>query len=232
MHNSIKKKDSQSMPVAISSIPKPNAFKLYPDVMNPKNFDSLKNLFIFLSFFSPIIVIFLFTFMGFYFSNYTGIVYLCFVLFSIIARYVLYKLLPFLKNNNDGNYKCNLVDYSNIGYGDIYLSLWVFAFTLFYTIYSAIINGQFKVLTALYIFYLIYFVTDLCTKIKYKCYFNDNNTASSFIHIILNILVGGGFGFASILLVRTIDTKLEFFQKQKSHETCKKTSDTMFVCDI
>lgn len=209
--------------------PDKSNFDIFP------NLNNINNLLIFLSFFSPIIIIFIFTFMGFYFSNFTGLVYLCFVLFSILARFIFYKL-SFLKMDNKENFNCDLVNYSNIGYGDIYLSLWVFTFTLFYTIYSALINGRFKDLTAIYIIYLLYFCTDSWTKMKYKCYFNGKNPNSSILHILFNIFSGGLFGLGSIFIVNTLsdatNSELSFFPKQKSHETCKKTTDTMFTCDI
>ena len=87
------------------------------------------NILLVFSFFSPFIVIFFFTFMGMYFSPLTGIIFLITIITTMFIRMILYNNFPSLSDNET---TCNLINYSGIGSGDIYLSLWVFSFTLFY----------------------------------------------------------------------------------------------------
>jgi hypothetical protein len=138
------------------------------NVYIPYKFANPANMLLIFSFFSPFIVIFFFTFMGMYFSPVTGLLFLATILFSLLIRYGLYKY-PLKKLTENSN-MCHLIDYSGLGTGDIYLSLWVFSFTLFYIIVPLIGNNGIQ--SSLYSFLIIFvllFIGDIAVKTINRC---------------------------------------------------------------
>lgn len=199
---------------------------------NPYNFtlQHPKSILLVFSFFSPFIVIFFFTFMGMYFSPLTGIIFLITIIITIFMRMGLYKWFITLTDNETNS--CNLINYSGIGNGDIYLSLWVFSFTLFYIIVPLIGNNgiQTSLITFLVLF-LILFVSDIAIKIANGCY---NLKGKKIMNIFLNIFIGGILGLFISLIYSMIDgiNSHLFFPKRSSNETCKQINDTKFQCSF
>jgi len=191
------------------------------------------NILLVFSFFSPFIVIFFFTFMGMYFSPLTGIIFLFTVIITIFMRMGMYNLLTkYIANLSDsGPNPCNLINYSGIGSGDIYLSLWVFSFTLFYIIVPLISNNgiQTSLMTFLVLFLLL-FVGDIFIKAYNHCYLKGKK----FVNIFLNIFIGGILGLFISLGYSMVDSLKPhlFFSKKSSNETCKQVNDTKFQCSF
>lgn len=190
------------------------------------------NILLVFSFFSPFIVIFFFTFMGMYFSPLTGIIFLITIIITIFMRMGMYNLFKSLTDN--GTNSCNLINYSGIGSGDIYLSLWVFSFTLFYIIVPLISSEgiQTSLMTFLVLFLLL-FVSDIVIKFANKCY-NFNFKEKKAWNILLNIFIGGILGLLISLSYSMIDALKPhlFFYKKSSNETCKQVNDTKFQCSF
>ena len=186
------------------------------------------NILLIFSFFSPFIVIFFFTFMGMYFSPLTGIIFLITIITTMFIRMILYNNFPSLRDNET---TCNLINYSGIGSGDIYLSLWVFSFTLFYILVPLISNNgiQTSLMTFLVLF-VVLFVGDIAIKFKNNCY----SKGKKFANIFLNILFGGILGLFISLGYSMVDTLKPhlFFSKKSSNETCKQVNDTKFQCSF
>lgn len=186
------------------------------------------NILLIFSFFSPFIVIFFFTFMGMYFSPLTGIIFLVTIIITIFMRMGLYN---FFKSLTDNEPTCNLINYSGIGSGDIYLSLWVFSFTLFYILVPLISNNgiQTSLMTFLVLFLLL-FVGDIAIKFGNNCY----SKGKKFVNIFLNIFIGGILGLFISLGYSMVDTLKPhlFFSKKSSNETCKQVNDTKFQCSF
>jgi hypothetical protein len=197
----------------------------------PYKFWHPKNTLLLFSFFSPFIVIFFFTFMGMYFSNFAGLLFLGTILLTILFRsFVLYKLLPL---TDPETHKCNLINYSGIGTGDIYLSLWVFSFTLFYILIPLInSNGIERSLFAFIIIFILMFICDIVIKSMNGCY--SFSPIKKPINIFLNIFLGGIMGLLfSFLYTLSDDLKKHlFFRSKSSSETCKQVNDTKFQCSF
>jgi len=200
----------------------------------PYNFDIKHpiNILLVFSFFSPFIVIFFFTFMGMYFSPLTGIIFLITIIITIFLRMGLYNLSEkYFTNLSDNETTCNLINYSGIGSGDIYLSLWVFSFTLFYILVPLISNNgiQTSLMTFLVIF-VVLFVGDIAIKFGNNCY----TKGKKFVNIFLNIFIGGILGLFISLSYSMIDSLQPhlFFSKKSSNETCKQVNDTKFQCSF
>jgi hypothetical protein len=187
------------------------------------------NILLIFSFFSPFIVIFFFTFMGMYFSPLTGIIFLVTIIITIFMRMGLYNFFKSLTDN--GTNSCNLINYSGVGSGDIYLSLWVFSFTLFYILVPLISNNgiQTSLMTFLVLFLLL-FVGDIAIKFRNNCY----SKGKKFVNIFLNIFIGGILGLFISLGYSMVDTLKPhlFFSKKSSNETCKQVNDTKFQCSF
>lgn len=197
---------------------------------NPYKIYSPVNMGLMFSFLSPFIIIVLFTFLGFYF-RWGGILFLITILFSLGIRVGLYKsLLKSLISDKDS--MCNLINFSNIGTGDIYMSLWVFSFTLFYMITPLI--GRNGVAKSFYMFlflFLILFIIDIVVKSMKKCYsFNTTKVAN----IFSNICFGGIIGLLMSLAYASNDKMVKhlFFVSTSSSESCKKVNETKFQCSF
>jgi len=190
------------------------------------------NILLVFSFFSPFIVIFFFTFMGMYFSPLTGIIFLITIITTIFLRMGLYNLSKrYFTNLSDNETTCNLINYSGIGSGDIYLSLWVFSFTLFYILVPLISNNGIQTsLMAFLVLFVVLFVGDIAIKIGNNCY----SKGKKFINIFLNILFGGILGLFISLGYSMVDSLKPhlFFSKKSSNETCKQVNDTKFQCSF
>ena len=186
------------------------------------------NILLVFSFFSPFIVIFFFTFMGMYFSPLTGIIFLITIITTMFIRMILYKNFPSLSDNES---TCNLINYSGIGSGDIYLSLWVFSFTLFYILVPLISNNgiQTSLMTFLVLF-VILFVCDIAIKALNNCYSKGKKTWN----MLFNIFIGGILGLFISLGYSMVDSLKPhlFFSKKSSNETCKQVNDTKFQCSF
>lgn len=186
------------------------------------------NILLIFSFFSPFIVIFFFTFMGMYFSPLTGIIFLITIITTMFIRMLLYNNFPSLSDNEP---TCNLINYSGIGSGDIFLSLWVFSFTLFYILVPLISNNgiQTSLMTFLVLF-VVLFVGDIAIKFGNNCY----SKGKKFVNIFLNIFIGGILGLFISLGYSMVDTLKPhlFFSKKSSNETCKQVNDTKFQCSF
>jgi len=195
----------------------------------PYDFKHPLNILLVFSFFSPFIVIFFFTFMGMYFSPLTGIIYLITIIITIFLRMGGYKWFTSLIDNETNT--CNLINYSGIGSGDIYLSLWVFSFTLFYILIPLISNNgiQTSLLTFLILFLLL-FVGDIVIKFVNGCY----SKGKKILNIFLNIFIGGILGLFVSLSYSMIDSFKPhlFFSKKSSSESCKQVNDTKFQCSF
>lgn len=190
------------------------------------------NILLIFSFFSPFIVIFFFTFMGMYFSPLTGIIFLITIIVSIFMRMGMYKFLKTLTDNETNT--CNLINYSGIGSGDIYLSLWVFSFTLFYILVPLISsNGIQTSLMTFLVLFLLLFVSDIVIKFINGCY-NFNFKEKKAWNILFNIGIGGILGLFISLGYSMIDALKPhlFFSKKSSNETCKQVNDTKFQCSF
>jgi hypothetical protein len=197
----------------------------------PYNFMLPQNMFLVFSFFSPFIVIFFFTFMGMYFSPFTGLLFLTSILVSLLIRFGIYKQFSFLTEGNSNI--CNLINYSGIGPSDIYLSLWVFSFTLFYIITPLIGNNGIQ--SSLYSFlsiFLFLFFGDIVVKSINGCF---NFKSMKPINILLNIFLGGISGLLLSLGFSSSDAlkkHLFFSSNSSSNETCKQVNDTKFQCSF
>lgn len=195
----------------------------------PFKFMDIQNMLLVFSFFSPFIVIFFFTFIGMYFSELTGFIFLASILISLLFRYGIYNnnLTKTLKEDTQ---ICHLINYSNIGTGDVYLSLWVFSFTLFYIIVPLIGNNgiQRNLMLFLSIFLILFFI-DIGTKFKNGCYAFD---IIKIINIAMNIIIGGFLGMSMSMGYSTSEWLKNhlFFAQKNSSETCRKTDDTQFEC--
>jgi len=166
--------------------------------------------------------------MGMYFSPLTGIIFLITIITTMFIRMILYNNFPSLSDNETA---CNLINYSGIGSGDIYLSLWVFSFTLFYILVPLISNNgiQTSLMTFLVLF-VVLFVGDIAIKIRNNCY----SKGKKFVNIFLNIFIGGILGLFISLGYSMVDSLKPhlFFSKKSSNETCKQVNDTKFQCSF
>lgn len=199
----------------------------------PFNIKNLNNLFNVMCFLSPLIVILFFIILGIINSNWSGLLYLVAILISVLFRFFIYKMNFLLGNNKFGiGNNCHLINYTSIGSGDIFFSMWVYSFTLLYIIIPLIKNNQNKIVYTIVGLFGFFIVGDIILKFLDKCYTNNNKWFVIF-QVSINILIGGLFGLSFGLLFSITDylkDNLFFLSNKNTSETCKVVDETEFQC--
>ena len=181
------------------------------------------SLIVFLSFFSPIILVASILSLSFMFQNLKGIIYLLFLLGALFAREFIYYVLP---NNSavkqTGNDVCSSVIYSPNG--NATFSAFVMSFTMMYLFLPMFTHGSpnFLIFSAL----LIYFFMDIGIKYYEGCF-------TSNVALLLNILVGAGISAAIVATMSVSSSQYLFFNEVSSNkEICSMPSTQTFKCNV
>lgn len=180
------------------------------------------NILVFLSFFSPIILVTSIVSLSFVFQNFKGFIYLGFLLAVCIARNFIYMLNGAAPIVNDKTI-CTSVQYSK--YGNPTFSAFVFAFTIMYISLPMFSNGapNFWVFSGL----LVYFFLDMFIKIYKNCVIKTGD-------LFLNVLLG----LSSSALIVTLmyaggSGKFLFFNEVSSNkEMCYQPKEQTFKCEM
>jgi hypothetical protein len=181
------------------------------------------SLFVFLSFFSPIIVVASVVSLSFMNQNFKGIIYLLFLLGALLAREFIYSLLP---NKNrivpSINDVCSSVVFSP--YGNATFSAFVMSFTMMYLFLPMFSNGSpnyfiFSIL-------LIYFFMDIGIKTYERC-------LPSNVGLLLNILLGSVVSAIIVACMSISSSQYLFFNEISSDkEICSMPSKQTFKCNV
>jgi len=177
---------------------------------------------VFLSIFSPIILIIFITFLSFVFQNFKGLIYLGYILAAAIVRYYIYYIngaTPLVPNGT----VCTAVQYSK--YGNITFSVFVFSFTLMYLFLPMFINGHanYWIFSAL----LAYGFLDIFVKFNNKCY-------SGASEVLLNSLFGLVMAAAFVMAMYAGNaSKYLFFNEMNTGtDTCSRPANQQFKCKV
>jgi hypothetical protein len=180
------------------------------------------NLFVFFTFFSPIIVATSITSMSFIFQNFKGLIYLGFLIGCCILRNYIYMMAGSQPIVNDRTI-CTSIQYSK--YGNPTFSAFVFAFTIMYLSMPMFSNGA--VNYWIFISLISYFFLDIFIKIHKKCVIQMGD-------LFLNVLLG----LASSALIVTLmyaggSGKYLFFNEMSSNkDVCYQPSKQTFKCSL
>jgi len=180
------------------------------------------NLFVFFTFFSPIILATSITSMSFIFQNFKGLIYLGFLIACCILRNYVYMMSGSVPIVNDKTI-CSSIQYSK--YGNPTFSAFVFAFTIMYLSIPMFSNGA--VNYWVFISLISYFFLDMFIKIYKKCVIQMGD-------LFLNVLLG----LASSALIVTLmyaggSGKYLFFNEISSNkEICYQPSKQTFKCSM
>jgi hypothetical protein len=180
------------------------------------------NLFVFFSFFSPIILATSITSMSFIFQNFKGLIYLGFLIGCCVVRSYVYMMAGSTPITNDRTI-CTSIQYSK--YGNPTFSAFVFAFTIMYLSLPMFSNGA--VNYWVFISLISYFFLDMFIKIYKKCVVQMGD-------LFLNVLLG----VASSALIVTLmyaggSGKYLFFNEISSDkEMCYQPSKQTFKCKM
>jgi len=180
------------------------------------------SLFIFLTFFSPIILAVSITSLSFIFQNFKGLIYLGFLLAVCIIRNYIYMLSGSPPIVNDRTI-CNSVQYSK--YGNPTFSAFVFAFTIMYLSMPMFSNGA----ANLWIF--VSLVAYACVDIFIKVY---KNCIPKMGDLFLNVLMGlaSGAAIVSLMYVGGSGKFLFFNEVSSNKDVCYKPSEQTFKCSV
>ena len=179
-------------------------------------------MFVWLSWYSPIIIAFIVVFLSLIFQNFKGFLYLAFLMLCCFIREWVYKSsgsTPFQYNANN---VCTSVQYSN--YGNPTFSAFVFAFTFMYLglpmFSSSDINWW--IIGPL----IVYWLLDIFMKLYKKCVSNGD--------LLINILLGAACSVAIVIgLYSSGNGKYLIFNEiSSSKEMCYQPSEQTFKCQV
>jgi hypothetical protein len=193
-----------------------------------------KDIFYFLSFYSPIILAMTLLFVSFFFQSFKGIICLLFLLGVSIARYYFYWLRTGHvasdsnnesgeNNNSDTNDICNSVEYSK--YGNKTFSTFVFGFLIAYLLVPMFLNNSinYMIIQSL----LVYTGMDLIIKQQKNCLPHPSEVILNFLvgFILAGVIIGSLYAGGSSYL-------LFFNEIQSTKEVCNMPSKQTFKCQV
>lgn len=180
------------------------------------------SLFVFLSFFSPIILAVSITSMSFMFQNFKGLIYLGFLIAACVVRNYVYMVAGGTPVINDKTI-CTSVQYSK--YGNPTFSAFVFAFTIMYLSLPMFSNGapNFWVFISL----IAYFFIDMFIKLYKKCVIQMGD-------LFLNVLLGLSCAALIVTLMYSGGSgKYLFFNEVSSNkDICYQPKEQTFKCSV
>lgn len=191
-----------------------------------------KDILMFLSLYSPVIIAFSMLFVSFFLQSFKGIIFLCFLFASTILRYIFYMLRSNKTNEeenttnedmNTNNLLCNSVQYTS--FGNATLSTFVFGFTIMYLLLPMFFNNSINFLIVQIL--LVYSMLDLYIK-------QTNNCLPKATEVALNFLCGLLCGAAIIgCLYAGGSSYILFFNEiQSNKEVCNMPSKQTFKCQV
>ena len=179
-------------------------------------------MFVWLSFYSPIIIAFIVVFLSLIFQNFKGFMYLGFLMLFCLIREWMYKIsgsIPFRYNSLD---VCTSVQYSN--YGNPSFSSFVFGFTFFYLGLPMFTKSDINwwIIGPL----IVYWLLDIFMKLYKKCVSNGD--------LFINILLGAASASAIVTGLYSIGAGkyLIFNEISSSKEMCYQPSEQTFKCEM
>ena len=180
------------------------------------------NLFVFFTFFSPIILATTITSMSFVFQNFKGLIYLGFLIGCCVLRNFVYTMAGSEPMINDKTI-CSSIQYSK--YGNPTFSAFVFAFTIMYLSMPMFSNGA--VNYWVFISLISYFFLDMFIKIYKKCVIQMND-------LFLNVLLGltSSALIVSLMYAGGSGKYLFFNEISSNKEICYQPSKQTFKCSM
>jgi len=206
-----------SLPQAFSAIPQALSVEALSTAIGEDNNSTMLNIVLL----SPIILVCCIVFLSFSYQNYKGFVYLGFLLGLCLLRTVIFSFNEWEKTNISD--KCNqMIQFGQ--YGSASISSFIFGFTFMYIIFPMMYNKEVNIWIIVSL--VLFFATDLSTRIKYSC-ITLANYISNFLFgivsaiIIISLMYAGGSG------------KFIFFNEfSNNSEICSKPDKQTFKCKV
>ena len=206
------------------------------DAMPLKLYDP-STLIVFLSFYSPIIIVASVIILSVVNQNFKGFIYLLYLIGSLLLREGIY-LLFYNKQPNKLDFKmktmgqtgtqfgenkiCNSIQYSP--YGNPTFSAFVFAFTITYLCSPMFFNGDPNFW--IFFFLIVYFFLDIGIKIYKKCVIHMGD-------LFINVLFGGGMAIAIVLsMYAGNSSKFLYFVELSNKQFCSLPKKQQFKCSL
>jgi hypothetical protein len=180
------------------------------------------NMIVFLTFYSPIIIIATFTSLSFIAQNYNGFIYLGFIMAAILVREGIYYWTSKSDPVNDGTI-CSSISFSK--YGNSLFSAFVFAFTIAYVSIPMFMNGAPNLW--IFISLIVYFLLDLFIRMYKKCVVDMKE-------MLINILgsVALAIGFVMAMYGGGSGKFLLFNEVSSNKDICYQPKEQTFKCQV
>ena len=189
---------------------------------SPLKFYQPFNIAVFMTFYSPVIIVLGMTSLSFVFQNFKGFIFFGYLLGCCIIRNFAYMMSD-AKPMADDRTICTSIQYSQ--YGNATVSAFVFAFTIVYLSIPMFSEGDpnFWIFSTL----LVYFLADMGIKIYKNCI--DSTT-----DLALNVLAGASCaGLIVAAMYSGGSGKYLFFnQATSSSEQCSRPNNQTFKCSV
>ncbi len=180
------------------------------------------NFLVFISFYSPIILVVIMVSLSFVFQNFKGLIFLGFLLGVCILRNFIYMINGASPSLNDRTI-CSSIQYSKYGNGTF--SAFVFAFTIMYLFFPMFANNSvnYWIFSGL----LFYFFLDIFIKFYKGCYINLG-------YLFLNVLLGlASSALIVVLMYFGGSSKYLFFNEvQSNKQVCSMPKNQTFKCNV
>jgi hypothetical protein len=180
------------------------------------------NMIVFLSFYSPMIIVSIITSLSIVFQNFKGLIYLGFMLVACTVRHFVYMSANATPNVYNKSDICTVVEFSK--YGNASFSSFVFAFTIMYVSFPMFMNNDpnFWIFTSM----LAYFFIDIFIKVFKKCV--------NYTELILNVLSGMTLSVLIVTLMYSGGSgKYLFFNEVSTNkDICYQPSNQTFKCKV
>lgn len=180
------------------------------------------NFLVFLSFYSPIILVVIMTSLSFIFQNFKGLIFLGFLLGVSVLRNFVYMISGASPTFNDKTI-CTAIQYSK--YGNATFSAFIFAFTIMYLSIPMFSNGSvnYWIFTGL----IFYFFADIFIKLYKGCIIKPSA-------LFLNVLLGlTSAAFIVIMMYAGGSSKYLFFNEiQSNKQICSMPKKQTFKCNV
>jgi len=190
---------------------------------NPVKMFEPYQIILYLTVFSPLILITGIVSLSFIFQNFKGILYLLILLAFVVFREQLYNIGYLKESTVNKNYICDKIQYSKNGNASF--SAFVFAFTLMYICMPMFIYGSINywILCGL----LSYFLIDIRIKYLYNCFSSGD--------LLLNIFTGAILSCITILIIISsngLKPYLFFNEMSSNKEVCAMSKKQTFKCSV
>lgn len=184
---------------------------------------TLKNIFIFISMLSPLLIVFFMVMLSLFNQDLRGLIYLAGILIAFIINIIVATCMN-IKGSEDANVICTAIDYPSNDFVVPYSSSVIIAFTIAYLLFPMWFNNNMNYAVIITLFSI--FGLDMYTKIFYNCTYTSGPILGGLLGLLLGSIWFALFHFAGF------DSLLYFETYSSNRVFCEKPAKQQFKCRV